>query len=430
MARISPYFRNAAASVLAGAFLSLGLAITYPAPATAQVEVRYSVSFGYFQGRLARYGEWYHDDRWGDVWRPPHAHRFRPYFDGYWEYTDDYGWMWVSDEPWADITYHYGRWVYDPEEGWLWIPGYVWAPAWVIWRDGDGYLGWFPMPPDYGDFDDGPYYGGRYGFDDCYGYRAWYRMDRESFFDLWIFVDHEHFYRHDYRSYVVAPHAAREVIRRTSDSTRYAMAGDHVVNRSVPNDRIERAMHRSIEAVPARRFIHGDVPVTSPSAGRDIARHEHDRRPDREEGFRGPPHGDDRGRTDHHQDQRPFEQRHGSHGDEGGGGPPHIDRGPGDGGPFGGDSPGRSKHFENAPPQTGLPPPPSEAPSPEHKAHGHQGGGDPPHPFSGPSPGPDRAPHGQQHGNSGGPPQGGGHDHGGGGGKEHGHNPHDDQKDR
>jgi hypothetical protein len=305
--------------------------------------------------------------------------------------------MWVSDEPWADITYHYGRWVYDPEEGWLWIPGYVWAPAWVIWREGGDYLGWFPMPPDYGDFDDGPYYGGHYGWDDCYGYRTWYRMDQDRFFSLWIFVDHEHFARRDYRSFAIERERVRDVIRRTSDSTRYAMSGDRIVNRSVPNDRIERAMHHRIEAVPAHRFLRGNVPMVPSSAGRDIARREH-------EG--GRQHGDEGSRRERHDDggAGPFK------------GPPSHDRGQGDGDRSGkGD---RSRHWENAAPP--LPPAPSAQPpdtGPKHERHEQHGDGEhnpPPQRFErappmremhehtqgGPSHEGGGQPNGQPHGNS------------------------------
>jgi hypothetical protein len=316
--------------------------------------------------------------------------------------------MWVSDEPWSDITYHYGRWVYDPEEGWLWIPGYVWAPAWVIWREGGDYLGWFPMPPDYGDFDDGPYYGGHYGWDDYYGYRSWYRMDQDRFFSLWIFVDHEHFARRDYRSFAIGPDRARDVIRRTSDSTRYAMSGDRIVNRSVPNDRIERAMHHRIEAAPAHRFLRGDVPMVPSSAGRDIARHEH-------EGGRGPGGGERRR-------------------DEGGagpfGGPPQHDRGQRDWNRS--DDGDRSRHLDRAAPPLPQPPsaqPPLEAGPKHFERHGGEKGA-PPQVFEGAPPdgGPkhheqrgdgDNRPPPQMferpappHGNSGGPPHDGGHPNG------------------
>src|SRR6185503_19526629 len=57
-------------------------------------------------------------------------------------------WYWVSDEPWAWATYHYGRWQLAGGYGWVWVPETVWAPAWVSWREGGGYVGWAPMPPE------------------------------------------------------------------------------------------------------------------------------------------------------------------------------------------------------------------------------------------------------------------------------------------
>src|SRR5436190_23602608 len=118
-------------------------------PATAQVSVR--IGYDFFHNRLAHAGRWSRHPIWGDVWRPrpglvgPY---FQPYTNGYWEFTDEYGWYWVSNDPFDDVVYHYGRWVYDPQWQWLWVPGYTWAPAWVVWREGDDYTGWMPMPPD------------------------------------------------------------------------------------------------------------------------------------------------------------------------------------------------------------------------------------------------------------------------------------------
>jgi hypothetical protein len=54
----------------------------------------------------------------------------------------------VSDYDWGYIPFHYGRWVWIAGRGWAWIPGRTYAPAWVVWRVGDGgYIGWAPMPP-------------------------------------------------------------------------------------------------------------------------------------------------------------------------------------------------------------------------------------------------------------------------------------------
>jgi len=30
----------------------------------------------------------------------------------------------------------------------VWMRGVVWAPSWVCWREGGGYIGWAPLPPE------------------------------------------------------------------------------------------------------------------------------------------------------------------------------------------------------------------------------------------------------------------------------------------
>jgi hypothetical protein len=57
------------------------------------------------------------------------------------------GWTWVDDAPWGWAPFHYGRWTLDASFGWVWVPGDVWGPAWVAWREGDGFVGWAPLPP-------------------------------------------------------------------------------------------------------------------------------------------------------------------------------------------------------------------------------------------------------------------------------------------
>ncbi len=69
-----------------------------------------------------------------------------PYTNGQWVYTDA-GWYFKAPTPYEERTSHYGRWVYDPAMGWVWVPGRVWAPAWVDWRENDGYVAWAPIPP-------------------------------------------------------------------------------------------------------------------------------------------------------------------------------------------------------------------------------------------------------------------------------------------
>ncbi len=101
-----------------------------------------------FYEPLSPYGEWVVVGTYGRVWRPARVEtNWRPYANGHWELTGD-GWYWVSDEPWAWATYHYGRWQLVSGYGWVWVPQTQWAPAWVSWREGGGYVGWAPLPPE------------------------------------------------------------------------------------------------------------------------------------------------------------------------------------------------------------------------------------------------------------------------------------------
>ncbi len=52
------------------------------------------ISFGYFHRNLSRRGHWINHPRWGDVWLPPNARHYRPYYNGHFVYTD-FGLLWV-----------------------------------------------------------------------------------------------------------------------------------------------------------------------------------------------------------------------------------------------------------------------------------------------------------------------------------------------
>jgi len=116
-------------------------------PVTAEAAV--NVSFEVFFNDLQPHGSWVHTADYPYVFVPADVGPdWAPYTHGHWIYTERYGWYFESDEPIAAITYHYGRWAYSTEIGWYWVPGTRWAPAWVVWRRGEGHLGWAPMPPE------------------------------------------------------------------------------------------------------------------------------------------------------------------------------------------------------------------------------------------------------------------------------------------
>jgi hypothetical protein len=130
------------------ALLAIILMAIAPAKSSAQDDGGQYISTQEFYDQLAPYGTWVYDAKYGDVWVPDVDQDFRPYVtNGHWVYTS-YGNTWVSDYEWGWATFHYGRWTYDDYYGWEWVPGSEWAPAWVDWRDGDGYYGWAPMTPE------------------------------------------------------------------------------------------------------------------------------------------------------------------------------------------------------------------------------------------------------------------------------------------
>jgi hypothetical protein len=105
------------------------------------------VSYQLFYDRLSPYGLWINYSPYGYVWMPDAGWGFRPYVTaGHWVYTH-YGWTWYSYYPWGWAPFHYGRWHFDAFYGWMWVPDTYWAPAWVVWRMGNGYCGWAPMSP-------------------------------------------------------------------------------------------------------------------------------------------------------------------------------------------------------------------------------------------------------------------------------------------
>lgn len=266
-------FRNTKAKLLAGAMaLCFGSLPLPSAPAHAALQVDVRVGFDQFYAALRPYGRWFHHARWGDVWRPTLGAGFRPYRNGHWEYTD-YGWVWVSDYGWGDIAFHYGRWVYDPADGWLWVPGYVWAPAWVLWRSGDGYVGWCPMPPDNAFLAGDEIYPTAWdNADRAYGYMDWYgpNYGPNWFATDWVFVNTAHFADRDYSRYAVAGAQAAPIYRTSRDITRYNTANNYVVNRSVDPAVISRARGRAITAVPLRQAIRADAPVAPVNIGRQV----------------------------------------------------------------------------------------------------------------------------------------------------------------
>ncbi|KAB2968109.1 MAG: hypothetical protein F9K18_03290, partial [Thermoanaerobaculia bacterium] len=210
------------------AVLALVAAIATASLTPAHADVHASVSLGFFYDSLAPHGEWISSAQFGYVWRPVRVDSgWRPYYDGQWVYTD-YGWTFVSDDPWGWATFHYGRWYLDPYYGWVWVPGYEWAPAWVVFHQGAGYVGWAPLPPNV-------------SLNLVIG--GGYRVDPRTY----CFVEERHFVDRRIRHRVVAPERNPYLVRSTANVTHFSRAGDRYFNRSLSTERIERAARQRIE---------------------------------------------------------------------------------------------------------------------------------------------------------------------------------------
>jgi Family of unknown function (DUF6600) len=266
-----------ARSLLSAAILTAPISLLATAtPAMAQPRI--TIGFNYFYNTLAPYGTWLRSPRWGDVWHPSNVPRdFHPYTRGRWLYTLDYGWLWQSDFPWGDIAFHYGRWVYDPSAGWLWVPGYVWAPSWVVWREGNGYIGWFPMPPDEHFLAGNEVYRANWDWNGGFGYSAWYgpRFAVSRLARFWVFVNDRNFTDRDVWRHQVSHRDYGNIINRTRNVTNYETANNHIVNRSINLRNIERATGHPIQAVSARQALKSLAPITALNLGRQIQAREY-----------------------------------------------------------------------------------------------------------------------------------------------------------
>jgi hypothetical protein len=129
---------------------------------------------------LLRWGRWSADPLYAVRWCPSGVSptTFVPYrSEGHWAASpgeasesvssNGTGWgappgapFWLSDdaETWGNITMHHGWWVHveegAPEGAWCWIPGAAETAGRVVWRSGDGFVGWAPEGPSAGDDDE------------------------------------------------------------------------------------------------------------------------------------------------------------------------------------------------------------------------------------------------------------------------------------
>jgi len=137
------------------------------------VHVRAEVARGYaaYAAPLTAWGAWIPDRTNGVLWCPGPAatggEPFQPYLShGHWDVSDtpiggapagSPVWRGERSDTWSEITSHHGWWVRVADEGptpWCWVPGAEETAARVLWREGDGFIGWAPEPPDWVVYDD------------------------------------------------------------------------------------------------------------------------------------------------------------------------------------------------------------------------------------------------------------------------------------
>jgi hypothetical protein len=156
-----------------------------------------NISFQVFYDLLSPYGQWIDYTDQGYVWIPESGDDFVPYStNGHWTLTN-YGWTWASSYDWGWAAFHYGRWGFDDSFGWFWVPDNEWGPAWVNWREANGYYGWSPMEP---------------------GISADMSFGREydSRNDHWLFVEYKNFEKNDVNHYYVNRSDREQIVRNST----------------------------------------------------------------------------------------------------------------------------------------------------------------------------------------------------------------------
>jgi len=204
-----------------------------------QARPQRDVDIGVFYNALAPYGQWINHRTYGKVWFPNGIDKhWRPYTDGYWANTEEYGWLWVANEVWGWAPYHYGRWAWDKWYGWIWIPGRTWAPAWVVWRSGDGYAAWAPMPPN-------AVWQPNVGLNTRY-----VNYDRDIFYGAWVTVRESDLPARYLSSYILAPQQSVNIFYNTVFIfNSFTVVNHNIVNHGVPVRRIEHVTGHKLPPV-------------------------------------------------------------------------------------------------------------------------------------------------------------------------------------
>jgi hypothetical protein len=246
-------------------------AISAYADSSVQFDLQYSSgdsAVDLFYDSLQPYGQWTRIPTYGWVWYPYGMPiDWRPYTGGRWVDTDR-GWTFVSDEPWSWACYHYGRWYFDADLGWVWVPGTQWAPAWVVWRTNDDYIGWAPCPPRLA-------WRVGFGFD----------LDGVDLDDIvptfaFCFVHHHDFFADDLDDFIILRARNVNICRETRPHIDLDFDRDHhfITNHMRDEDRLARELghpFHPVKLVDADRFPtgaprieNGQIPFFRPTINR------------------------------------------------------------------------------------------------------------------------------------------------------------------
>jgi hypothetical protein len=260
-----------------------------PEPVQPVQQVAPQVTMQTFYDQLAPYGQWVNYGNYGYVFIPSVAPGFQPYqTNGHWVYNEQYGWTWASDYAWGWAAFHYGRWNYDMNYGWFWIPDLNWGPAWVAWRNCDGYYGWAPLP---------------WGSNINVGFAGDFGIAPEH----WCFVPQDHLCEINLFPFYIGRDHNRAFI-------------DHsvIINRMDYDNGRHFGYFRGPDRVEVERYWHRPVTVVSVDNYRQVPAYHHD------DHVVVVNHDDHRDGGDHHDDHHDDGQRHdngGDHHDNGGGHP-------------------------------------------------------------------------------------------------------------
>jgi hypothetical protein len=157
-----------ALGLMASACNVVAVAVPVVPLAPQGVEVRPEVAAGYerYSAVLSQWGTWEPDDEHGVRWCPrADGPEFTPYVSrGHWGLSEapigkspagSLAWESEDSDTWGTITTRHGWWVHGSQ--WCWVPGTEEVAARVIWRWGDGFVGWVAEAPGCVAYDDVEY---------------------------------------------------------------------------------------------------------------------------------------------------------------------------------------------------------------------------------------------------------------------------------